>query len=71
MKTALETAQEIIDSTVDIRPEYKGKQVDRLEISPPTEALTVQVYFKDGTHTVLAGLWAHEIVKHLPQAPML
>ena len=71
MKTAIQAAQEIVDSTVDTHPEYDGKRVTGLCISPETQPLSVQVHFQDGTSTTFIGTWAGEILRHFPDNSML
>lgn len=66
-KTAIEAAQAIVDSISDVRPELAGKRVTALWTSPPTEPLTVRVWFSDGGNTNFYGTWAEEIVRHLPE----
>lgn len=63
---AIATAQEIIDSTIDIHPEHEGKRVVSLSVSPETEALEVTVHFEGGGQTRFVGVWAKEITRHLP-----
>lgn len=63
MNKAIQVAQEIVNSITDIRPEYTGKRVVSLSVSPPTEALTVWIQFEDGTSTSFVGTWAHEITR--------
>lgn len=71
MKTALEIAQEILSLIAEDRPQYLNKRVVSLTVSPPTEALHVTIHLDDNTSTTVVGLWAHEIVRYLPETPML
>ena len=71
MKTALQAAQEIVDSTVDIHPEYEGKRVVGLWIGPETQPLNVQVRLQDGTCVNFTGTWAEEILRYLPDNTVL
>jgi hypothetical protein len=63
---ALTTAQAIIDSVMDIRPSLKGKTVTRVERGPLTEPPTARVKFSDGSEVRFSGLYARQILKHLP-----
>lgn len=71
MDKAIQTAQEIINLIAERRPKFINRQVVSLTVSPPTEALHVTIYLDDQSSTTVTGLWAHEIVRHLPETPML
>jgi hypothetical protein len=64
MDQAIKTAQAIIDSVTDIRPVLTGKVVVGVESGQ--YRLTARVRFSDGSEVRFAGLYAKQILRHLP-----
>lgn len=62
-RTAIETAQSIIESLEDIRPEYKGRQV--VSVEQLDEPFSVRLRFTEGPAMKLVGLYAKVILTAL------
>jgi hypothetical protein len=58
---AVEVAQFVIDSVIDIRPSLKDKVVAAVE----GDHLSVTILFTDGSYVRLTGLYANRISAHL------